>query len=485
MAKNFFPVLFVSFLFLAITGCQSTKNASDQSGKTLFKPVLISNVPEVRPDWVDMVPSSDASIYFVGSSSGAATESDAREQARSNAFSQIVSYYGNVIKSTATGKKTVRTLSDSDVETYIETENLISTFAERYISQILAENYYTELWQNTPDATIFQVWVLCSVPKSKVEEEINTFADDVSERFSALLPENQRYRFVSLIGAVEAYLDVYKAINENPIYQAVAYTKTESGKVSLDDYTLQQAKRLIQDCVVERIDYQERVDKGSAMKVVAHLNSADYKKTTGISVLAEVSKDGMTISSGLYGTNDNNDVEIIIDTDNLDYGNYVIQLQLFSDSFEELGTVYAQNCSVSFKIDYIHAGIRFDYSGCVTENSDVENKIKNALQEQLNNFGVPLVLDETISNNSGWKFVVQIDGTKLNSAADVQKIKIKETVLLQQNGITKCKTTEFSATGLSKIEASSISSANDQCVQKLVESTDFFTSILDATGAKK
>ena len=245
MAKNFFPVLFVSFLFLAFTGCQSTNNASDQSGKTLFKPVLISNVPEVRPDWVDMVPSSDASIYFVGSSSGAATESDAREQARSNAFSQIVSYYGNVIKSTATGKKTVRTLSDSDVETYIESENLISTFAERYISQILAENYYTELWQNTPDATNFQVWVLCSVPKSKVEEEINTFADDVSERFSALLPENQRDRFVSLKGAVEAYLDVYKAINENPIYQAVAYTKTESGKVSLDDYTLQQAKRLI------------------------------------------------------------------------------------------------------------------------------------------------------------------------------------------------------------------------------------------------
>lgn len=479
------PGIIIAFLLLCF-GCQSTKNMPTQ-GETSFKPSRISAIPSERPEWVDNVPSSTNSIYFVGISDYCNTENTAREEARNNAYSQIVSYYGSIIKNEASGKKSVKILNSSDVDTYIEMEELIQTYAERYISQIQATNYYTEEWQISADATGYQTWVLCTIPRSKAEEDINSFAENISERFSALLPEKQNGKFLSTKSAVEAYLDAYEAINQNPIYQAVAYVKTDSGKVSFDDYAMQQAKRIIQNCTIQNINYTEHIGKGDTFKMTVHLSSADYPTITGVSADFVVLKNGNTLFSSKYEVNNKNDIDIIIDTKDYDYGDYECQIKLYSDSFPDLGTVHLQNSSAVFTIDLIHAGIDFIYSGIMSgnnNNNDIEQKIKDILQEQLNRYNAPLVLDETANSYSSWKFVVKINGVKQTSAADVYKINLKETILLQQNGITKCQTEEFSGTGLSKIENSSVIAANEQCTKKLAESERFFQSILNITGEK-
>ncbi|MCR5224865.1 MAG: hypothetical protein K6C34_02170, partial [Alphaproteobacteria bacterium] len=324
------PGIIIAFLLLCF-GCQSTKNMPTQ-GETSFKPSRISAIPSERPEWVDNVPSSTNSIYFVGISDYRNTENTAREEARNNAYSQIVSYYGSIIKNEASGKKSVKILNSSDVDIYIEMEELIQTYAERYISQIQATNYYTEEWQISADATGYQTWVLCTIPRSKAEEDINSFAENISERFSALLPEKQNGKFLSTKSAVEAYLDAYKAINQNPIYQAVAYVTTDSGKVSFDDYALQQAKRIIQNCTIQNINYTEHIGKGDTFKMTVHLFSADYPTITGVSADFAVLKNGNTLFSSKYEVNNKNDIDIIIDTKDYDYGDYECQIKLYSDS---------------------------------------------------------------------------------------------------------------------------------------------------------
>lgn len=208
-------ILFFVMASFFVLGCVSTK-----SKETPLIPVraeLIEANPPLRPEWADSIPHSDDVLYFVGLSNGVSTEKEARSDAYQNVLSQVIKYYGELIKSQATESKSVKALSSDIVDSYVESEELIQRYAEAYVHEILPENYYTEHWI-AGEKNEWRCWIKCSVSKQKIQKEIDTFAGTISERYSSLLPENQRNKYTSTKSAVQGYLDVYKAVHKNPIY---------------------------------------------------------------------------------------------------------------------------------------------------------------------------------------------------------------------------------------------------------------------------
>ena len=169
--RRFFFLFYLLFCILFI-GCLSL----DVDSETEIIPfqntkIFVESNPSQRPSWLDSVPSSDTHLYFIGTSNFLANETSARNDARRDAFSQIIKYYGTVIKSTASETKSVKVLSSNVIDPYIESEELLQSFAERYVSEILTENYFTEKYLINGNQEQWVCYVKCSVLKEKVKQE--------------------------------------------------------------------------------------------------------------------------------------------------------------------------------------------------------------------------------------------------------------------------------------------------------------------------
>ena len=103
--KKCFLVLIFCILTILWSGCSSLKLRDSKSDKTETAignaKVFVESFPPQRPEWVNSVPVSDESLFFIGVSSYLANETNARNGARNDALNQVVKYYGTVIQSKA------------------------------------------------------------------------------------------------------------------------------------------------------------------------------------------------------------------------------------------------------------------------------------------------------------------------------------------------------------------------------------------------
>lgn len=470
-------VYFASFIF-AVTGCLSSKKQSDSllredSEKKLF----VASFPEQRPVWCDSIPASDTNLYFIGVSNYFSTETEARGDARSNAMNQMVKFYGTVIKSQSSETKSVKALSSDVIDPYLEREELIQSFAQRYVSQIAAENYYIEKYIVGNAQEQWLCYVKCSVPKEKVQKEIESFASDISERYSALLPEKQPGKYVSTEAAAEAYLSVCKSIRENPIYQSVAYFNTESGKAALDEYAISQAKRIMQNCAVAETKYEAAIEKGEPFLGTVKIKSPDYAQVSGIKAKVSLVYKGKISGTAFYGLNADNSVDIIIHTTSLDYGTYTVEVQLLSDvKGFDTDIICAGSATMTFELVPVYAGIEFVYPGLVEQNKHIEQKFTDAIQDAIRKNEIAIFIDNS-KKDARWKFVIHLDGTMLASHESVSKSKLSGNIQIQKNNVTQVKSADFSGIGLSKMKDASILDAAESCCKQLEKDAHFYSGL--------
>lgn len=252
--KKYFLVLIFCIFSLLWSGCGSLKLRDSKAEKIEIAignaKVFVESFPPQRPEWVNSVPVSDESLFFIGVSSYLANETTARDGARNDVLNQVVKYYGTIIQSKAQKTKSSKNFSSEIINPYIEQEEIIQSFAQRYVSEILPENYYIEKYLTSKNQEQYICYVKCSVSKEKVKREMDSFAKEISERYSSLLPEKNESRNKSIKSDVESCITVYKAVSENPLYKTVAFVETSGGKAALDEYALLYAKKIIQNCKI-------------------------------------------------------------------------------------------------------------------------------------------------------------------------------------------------------------------------------------------
>lgn len=480
--KKCFLVLIFCILTILWSGCSSLKLRDSKSEKTESAignaKVFVESFPPQRPEWVNSVPVSEESLFFIGVSNYFANETAARDGARNDVLNQVVKYYGTVIQSKAQETKAVKNFSSEIINPYIEQEEIIQSFAQRYVSEILPENYYIEKYLTSKNQEQYICYVKCSVSKEKVKREMDSFVMEISERYSSLLPEKNKSNNSSLKSDVESCIAVYKAVSENPLYKAVAFVETSGGKAALDEYALLYAKRIIQNCKIQNESYSKKVEKGSEFLAVLQIHSDGYKNLSALKAEAALFNSEKSFGTALYEISSENKIRISGDTQSLAYGNYSLKVKLVSDIEKNiLGEITADSTVLNFEVTPVYAGLEFKYSENISRNANIEQKMQSKLQKMIEQYGIPLFIDKSGEKEKTWNFVIFVESEKLASHESVSKTKVLCNVALEKDGVTQIQGESFSGMGLSSSEEKSLTAAFEKAWQSLVLDKEFFEKV--------
>jgi len=250
-----------SALLLIITLCLFGVSVPVFAGGTKDKPyvqpkeqakpgarTLVSTAPPVKPAWVDVVPQSVTEIYFVGTSQVFNTPANARDNARESARIQALEYYGQVIEKQAVSLSSISGSTRDTLAAYVDREDEIKSFAQNVVSEVATKEYYTEMYLNSSNKEEYIVYTLHQINRQKAENEIASFAKNISARYTAALSQ-----WGTLKAALEGYAFIVKSLQQNPLHRIMAYYDTPAGRAGLYEYAILQINELANSLSVEAI----------------------------------------------------------------------------------------------------------------------------------------------------------------------------------------------------------------------------------------
>jgi hypothetical protein len=388
--------LLIAFCSLLICECAVAQGKiAAQSGRVpQGRRELLRSRPVQTPEWKDTLPQNATEIYFVGASHAFATETDARQAARDDAFNQILNYYGRFIQSTGIEKSSVQGSSSDILAPYIERVDEIKSFAENIVSQVNADKYYTEFYINEQDKEECIVWVLCQISREKVKHDIDTFAKKTSERYDDLIKEQ-----TTLASALEAYSYIYKALNDNPLHRAVAVSA--NGKTGLYEYCALQINTLAGSVSFAPIP-SATVQKGGTFNGTIKLTSTLFNEIGTVN--CRITLAGRNVGAPDHkiplGKNNSLTVPVLTTSPSISPGTYVVHLELL---LNEIAPLIRQNPGGSFTLEVtpITASVKVTFTGdaikgfdFAKQNSATED-IRNSIQKGIQNSNIPIIIDET------------------------------------------------------------------------------------------
>jgi hypothetical protein len=296
--------------------------------------------PAEEPLWKNDTPQSETELYFIGVSCAFSTAAEARQAAREDAFSQILKYYGEYIQAASVETTTTAGTTGSALESYLEKEEDITRFAQGVVSQVGADNYYTEVYFNSSGGEEYIVYVLCQIPRQKAEQDIRDFARNISERYGSLLVNQQ-----SLAASLKMYAGTAEALRQNPLHRATAYYDSPNGRAGLYEYCLLQLNNLAHSVSFAPLPSVE-LEKGETLKVTVRLLSSLTREIGNISCRAAIV--GVDGAEWPYSIQQDNSFPLEIYTTRLNPGRYTVQLELL---LNEIVPGVALNPSAGFSFE--------------------------------------------------------------------------------------------------------------------------------------
>jgi len=244
--------LFFFFLLIFInnqTAIFAGGSKERQEEKNSLSRTLISTEPSEKPEWVDIVPKNENEFFFVGTSQIFDTPANARDNARENARVQVLEYYGQVIERQAVSLSSISGSTRDTLSAYVISEDEIKTFSQNVVSEVGTVAYYTEKYLNINNREEYIIYTLHRIDRQKAESEISNFAKNISERYTASLPQ-----YNTLKTALDAYAYIIKSLEQNPLHRIMAYIETSKGRAALYEYSRIKINELAASVSIEAID---------------------------------------------------------------------------------------------------------------------------------------------------------------------------------------------------------------------------------------
>jgi hypothetical protein len=405
---NIFLPLGVIFVLCACASPPSSQIPPPHEGGQEYAPdqdegpverFLIRTEPGLQPDWKDTLPKSEGELFFVGVSKFFGTAAEARDNARENAFIQVMRFYGEFIRSRAVEKSSFAGSSAETLAALIIREEEISNFAQAVVSRIGTDRYYTEIYLNGQNQEEYLVYALCQIPRQKAEQDITDFAKNTSERYGRLLVTPP-----TLHAALSMYGDILDALEENPLHRAVAYYDGPEGRVNLYEYLSLQLIALT----------------GSVS--FAPLPAAEVEKTCTldrvVTVLSPLTPTGaLDCGVSIYGLTPpprakytvraNNSFSLKIFSSRLEPGRYTVYLELL---LTDINPRIQKNPSGSFSLEVkpVSAGVDFVVSGGSLGEPE-KTTLLQGIQQGIQNYGVPVSLRTGGTEQSGNVFTISLN----------------------------------------------------------------------------
>ena len=333
---------------------------------------LIRTEPARVPEWKDCLPQKGAEIYFVGVSRFCDTETDARNAAREDAFTQIVKYYGQYIHAAGIERSRVAGGSDDILNPYIEGEEAITRFAQTVVSQVGADRYYTEVYLDPENRETYMVYVLCQISRARAERDIEDFAETISARYGNLIGTAD-----NLVTALKVYADIYEALRGNPLHRAVAWYDSPDGRVGLYEYCAGGINALADSISFAPIPYGS-VQKGETLNATVRVSSTRFQRIGAALCRVSMRVGKEVLPSRPYTVGQDNAFSLLIYTGKLEAGTYNVQLELL---LNEAAPLLSANPSTGFSFEVTPLNtIRFIYQD--HEAARLGPKIQELLQGQ-------------------------------------------------------------------------------------------------------
>jgi hypothetical protein len=183
-AKEMAKMIGAMMIAAAITGCASqAEAASDRSARSaaIEQSKPIRTEPEQRPEWVDTVPNSPATLSFIGSAGRYATatgNTGARYYAEENGRTQLVDYYGTLMVNQARTHAATYGITSDVLAPQIAGQQLNERIAQNVAQALAPRSYYTLVYLDNTNREAFEVYVLMEVDKALVRRVIDNYGQE-------------------------------------------------------------------------------------------------------------------------------------------------------------------------------------------------------------------------------------------------------------------------------------------------------------------
>jgi predicted small secreted protein len=338
--------LFTTIYFCVVSAVAFAGGNKDQPKAIPQSPewAIIGIEPSEKPEWVTVVPKSDTDFYFVGTSQMYDTPANARDNARENARTQVLEYYGQVIEKQAVSLSAVAGTTRDTLAPYVVREDEIKSFAQNVVSEVATVAYVTETYINSKtNKAAYIVYTLHKINRQKAESEIADFAKNISMRYTAAFSQ-----WGTLKAALEGYTLIVKSLEQNPLHRIMAFYDTPSGRAGLYEYAKLQISELANSISIASIPNQT-VSKSDNLDTVVKLQSAQIPLIGSFNCRVTVQGMNKNIPVVNYTVTNDNSFLLSIKTNSLDPGSYNVQIETLMN--EVTGGI-AKNTSGGFSFEF-------------------------------------------------------------------------------------------------------------------------------------
>jgi len=424
--NRFYPFLVPVLLICFSCGSAPQPGAENKTSVNQDEPrVLIRSEPETKPEWVHTTPKSDTEFFFIGISRYYSTAADARNEARNDAFNQILRFYGEFIQSTAVERTSFSGASAETINAMISYEEEIASFAQGIVSQVGADRYFTEVYLGEKNREEYLVYVLCQIPRQKAEEDIRNFAKNTSERYANLLSAQD-----DLYSVIRTYGDMLEALENNPLHRAVAYYDSPGGRVQLYNYLYQQLGAIASSVSFVPLPDMS-VQKTDVIDTSVQLNSARVRNLGPLECTAAVYGMNNPSPTVVYTINAGSSFPLKILTQKLNPGRYTVRLELL---LNRVSRHVSTNPVGGFSFEVFPAAAEIEYRGTDLSNEEKETLLRSVQQGLQNNL-VPVRLGaSSVETRNRYGFVVTVNAAKPSVAPSADLVQYEVTLSFVCNG---------------------------------------------------
>jgi hypothetical protein len=392
--KPLFRPAAAALLFSLLAACAASpaaQNAAGPAGAAKPRGRLVRTEPAEAPAWKNSVPQSPAEIFFVGVSDLSASAAEARDGARRNAASQIARFYGQFLQESMNVRSRYAENAGTVLEDLAELDSDITAFAQTVVTQINADQYFTEVYQAGKGGEGYVVYALCAIPRQKAEEDIRNFAGDISKRYGNLITRQD-----SFITALNSYNHVLGALEQNPLHRAAAVYNGKNGPVNLYDFLVTEMNNLAAGVTFSPLASTVQ-QNDEALNMTLRLASS-YANMGPLECTASINGAGGIRVSALAAPD--NTVKISLPTGPLNRGRYTVVFEL---PLKERYPVIRTNPQGSwmFAVSSVNAAVVFEGAAPTARE---RASITEGIQQGIQRYNAPLRL---VPGNT--EYVIAVD----------------------------------------------------------------------------
>lgn len=178
-------VMALNFSGFAKSAKKQAKEAALKREAAIAALKPIQTIPEKRPSWVDSVPITNKMLAFVGVSKQQATDAEARNEAQGNGRDQLVKYYGTLISDKGIKATATYGITSDVFDPQVASQELEEFISKDLAQELLAKEWYTEMYFTQESKNAFKVYVLMQIGKERADKAMQEYCNQKAAEYQS------------------------------------------------------------------------------------------------------------------------------------------------------------------------------------------------------------------------------------------------------------------------------------------------------------